>query len=135
MQTSRALVAFEAVLLLGPVSALFALFGFMFAVMAAEALLSGGLRLIELGMAGLLLVSCYALVAGWVLAWNFVSFGREGLRSIAAHWWDAAILGVVVIVVSGMLAVAGHAMPPFWLGAPALIPFTHLALERAGAVG
>jgi hypothetical protein len=135
MEVSRALVAAEALFILAPITGLCGIFCTAFLFLVVPLILERGPQPLEIGVAVVLLVSCYALASSWVIAWQFLSFGKARLPSVATHWWLGAAIGVVVVASSALGAILGFELPPFWFGAPAIVPLAHVALERATSVG
>jgi hypothetical protein len=140
---SRFLVALEALFLAVPVTALATLAG------------TAGLLLLtdrpipnyERAQTIVYLLPFVPLVAGWILMARFVVFGSVALRSTSRVLWVAAALGVGLFVLAALCAAAWRRSPGFfepdsvwyWVlsyfrelvfGLPALVPLTHLALER-----
>jgi hypothetical protein len=135
---SRILVAIEALALLAPTS--------LFVLWAAIFLLGSGLGdgwlHAQIAPLAFFLVSVLSLACGWVLVVSFVARGSANLRREPLWVWVCAIAGAVLALASAAVVstpIVGGIDSPlarfggFGLlafGAPALLPFAHVLLER-----
>lgn len=129
MRSSQRIVLGEVIVFLAPVTVLaFFLCGLsLFAAVTARPVEARALQLSALSI-----VCLVGLASGWRLALAFLRGGRGRLAKVPGrHTFFAA--GAAAIVLVALLAKAAGVtsiVTPFFLGAPALVPFAHLAVER-----
>lgn len=131
MPLRRSLLSFVSLLVLAPVSALYAL--------VVPLALNGRLAPV---LTPALLAAGIALASLWVLQVVYLRGGAPGLRRAGAFWWWGAAVGVVLVGLSIALPLLGSSgvrvlepaltepLPALWLGTPALLPLGLLWWER-----
>jgi len=135
---SRIIVALEALVLLAPTS-LIALWAAVFLLGSG---LGDGVRHAEPIPLVFFLISTMSLACGWVLVVDFVAGGWSRLQHGPILLWIFAASGAVLSLASAVVVLiselgenslpldnlGGFGLMAF--GAPALIPFAHVLLER-----
>jgi hypothetical protein len=136
VRLSRLLLAIEAVLLALPSSAVC-----LWLLFASGLTSSFGLVTALFPMALAAALGIAGLVAGWRLLIGFLFGGPERLGVLSSAWWLIAGMGAVVATlgVAAWFCRPSSTIPsycaldifrPFAAAAPAVIPLTHVALER-----
>jgi hypothetical protein len=126
---SKFLIAIEALLLLVPLSSLAFL-------MWASRLIGEPLGWWTLDP--ILLVSTISLACGWILVFRFFVYGTTVLRSTSSLVWVGAILGGAAVIAAVAIKFGGIGVKAAFLeyfslfvfGIPALVPLSHIILER-----
>jgi hypothetical protein len=134
---SRVLVAVEALIILLPTT-LLALYGMVFLLGAG---VGNGVAQIDLAPLVLMVASLSGLAVGWLLTIRFIRGGNRALRASTRAQWSVAGIGAALALLAFIVVLLDQSFPvPATLaeasglgllsfGAPALIPFTHIAIE------
>jgi hypothetical protein len=85
-----------------------------------------------------LLVATISLVCGWILVFRFFVHGSAALRATSSLIWAGAILGGAAVIAAAAINFGAiglkAALPEYFgllvVGSPALVPLTHVLLER-----
>ena len=84
----------------------------------------------------LVLVPTISLTCGWILVFRFFVYGSAALRSTSGLIWVGAIFGGIAVIAAVVISAIGikAALPEYFgllvVGSPALVPLTHIVLER-----
>lgn len=128
MSTTQKVLLVEVVVLLLPVTILaVALCGILLKAVALSPL-----EELSIYMGLLSLFSLLGLISGWWLLLAFLIGGPQRLAEVASWHIGLASVAALIAIVSVITRLAGISGPlgPFALGAPALVPFIHLAVAR-----
>lgn len=87
-------------------------------------------------------LACMTIIAGYVIANNFILHGTRGLHTVKTKWWTMSFIGVTLVLVAGISkfipaspeysfsAIFRDDFELFSSGFPIFIPFAHLLLEK-----
>lgn len=132
---SRVLISMEMLFIMAPVTVLLLI---LFSALWGS---GGSFRPRDLGPVILVLFAAVPCACGWRLAIALLFRGRADMARLAAPIWWGASLGAL-LTVAGLAATVlprsmfealnqiGAIFRPFAFGAPLLLPFLHLLLER-----
>jgi hypothetical protein len=139
---SKCLLAVEAFVLAVPITCLAALA----ALGSVASLFSGNSEPYDRAQAIVYLLPIAPLASAWLLIWRFLLRGRVGLRSTTGPWWWIAAFGALLAAAAALVRLcfdthSVESAPTFlgWilsyyrelaLGVPAVVPLTHLVVER-----
>ena len=123
IKLSRFLVGLEAGFLLLPVTLVVLPFGI---VLTGISFRDG---IIDVGI--ITLLALFSLFSGWVLTLSFILKGLETMKRLGRFWFFPASLGVLITLLSGLLALVDNQsqLTVLVFGSPTLLVFLHLALE------
>jgi hypothetical protein len=128
MSTAQKILMAEVVVLLLPISILaVALCG-----ITLQAAALSPLEELSVYMGLFSLLSLLGLASGWRLVLAFLIGGPQRLAGVASWHIVLASVAALIAIVGVITRLAGISGPfaPFALGAPALVPFIHLAVVR-----
>ncbi len=130
MKISRYFVAGELLVIVLPLAMLALWAALLTLPIGVSALLSDGRKALPVVLLGLFCAASFcSLISGAVLAVQFLRLGRSALIRAPTVLWTLLIVGVLLAMVGGIMALFGEGIG-FAVGLPALIPAAHLYIER-----